>query len=69
MKLFALSTFLAASTASGYAVIGTPEGFARGTTGGGSVACQVPSSTAQLKSWLEDSTARCIVLDRELVGM
>lgn len=40
-------------------------GFATGTTGGGSAACAVPSSTAQLKTWLSDSTARCIVLDKE----
>ncbi|KAK3201503.1 hypothetical protein GRF29_185g1144629 [Pseudopithomyces chartarum] len=48
-----------------YAVKGKPEGFATGTTGGGSAACVVPSSTSQLKSWLADSTARCIVLDKE----
>ncbi|KAL1608566.1 hypothetical protein SLS60_003510 [Paraconiothyrium brasiliense] len=40
-------------------------GFAKGVTGGGSAACAVPSSTSQLKSWLADSTARCIVLDKE----
>lgn len=48
-----------------YAVKGTPEGFGKGTTGGGSAACTIPSSVAQLKTWLTDSTARCIVLDRE----
>jgi len=48
-----------------YAVQGTPEGFGKGTTGGGSAACAIPSSVAQLKTWLTDSTARCIVLDRE----
>lgn len=48
-----------------YAVVGKPEGFATGTTGGGSAACAVPSSVAQLKTWLTDSTARCIVLDKE----
>jgi pectin lyase len=48
-----------------YAVVGKPEGFASGTTGGGSAACAVPSSIAQLKTWLSDSTARCIVLDKE----
>ena len=50
-----------------YAVVGKPEGFASGTTGGGSAACAIPSSVAQLKSWLTDSTARCIVLDKERV--
>jgi pectin lyase len=48
-----------------YAVVGTPEGFGKGTTGGGSAACQVPNGIAQLKSWLADTTARCIVLDKE----
>jgi hypothetical protein len=48
-----------------YAVVGKPEGFATGTTGGGSAACAIPSSVAQLKTWLTDSTARCIVLDKE----
>ena len=48
-----------------YAVVGTPEGFASGPTGGGSAACAIPSSVAQLKTWLTDSTARCIVLDKE----
>ncbi|KAF2627998.1 polysaccharide lyase family 1 protein [Macroventuria anomochaeta] len=48
-----------------YAVIGKPEGFASGTTGGGSATCAIPSSVAELKTWLTDSTARCIVLDKE----
>ena len=48
-----------------YAVTGTPEGFGKGTTGGGNAECAIPSSVAQLKTWLTDSTARCIVLDRE----
>jgi len=48
-----------------YAVKGKPEGFASGTTGGGNAACQVPSSVSQLKTWLTDSVARCIVLDKE----
>jgi pectin lyase len=52
-----------------YAVVGKPEGFATGTTGGGSAACAIPSSVAQLKTWLTDSTARCIVLDKECVSV
>lgn len=48
-----------------YAVVGEPEGFATGTTGGGSAACEIPSSVDELKTWLTDSTARCIVLDKE----
>lgn len=48
-----------------YAVVGKPEGFAVGTTGGGSAACAIPGSVAQLKTWLTDSVARCIVIDKE----
>lgn len=48
-----------------YAVVGKAEGFAASTTGGGSAACAIPSSVAELKTWLTDSTARCIVLDKE----
>ena len=47
------------------AVVGKPEGFASGTTGGGSAACAAPSDITQLKEWLTDSTARCIVIDKE----
>ncbi|CBX93806.1 similar to pectin lyase [Plenodomus lingam JN3] len=46
-------------------VVGKPEGFGAGTTGGGNAPCQVPANVAQLKTWLEDATARCIVLDKE----
>lgn len=42
--------------------IGTPLGFGSATTGGGSAAAATPTSTAQLLSWLSDSTARTIVL-------
>lgn len=48
-----------------YAVKGKPEGFATGVTGGGKAACQVPSSVAQLTTWLTDNVARCIVIDKE----
>lgn len=48
-----------------YAVVGKPEGFASGTTGGGSAQCVAPSDVKQLKEWLSDSTARCIVIDKE----
>lgn len=82
MKLLALAVGSAIATANAaalgdrsqfderaaYAVIGKPEGFASGTTGGGSAACAIPSSVAQLKTWLTDSTARCIVLDKEWVS-
>jgi pectin lyase len=70
LTIFALATAYTASAAvvgerAAYAVKGTPEGFGKGTTGGGNAACAIPSSVAQLKTWLTDSTARCIVLDRE----
>jgi pectin lyase len=72
MKLLALVLASACSASAAvidsraaYAVRGTPEGFGKGTTGGGSAACAVPSSVTQLKTWLTDSTARCIVLDKE----
>lgn len=49
-------------------VVGTPVGFGTGTTGGGSATPAYPSDIAQLKSWLTDSTARVIVLNKEYVG-
>jgi hypothetical protein len=44
--------------------VGTPFGQAAGTTGGGSATAQVPSSLAELTSWLSDGTARVILLDK-----
>ncbi|TKW54005.1 Pectin lyase [Colletotrichum tanaceti] len=46
------------------AVKGSAEGFAKGTTGGGSAAPVYPSTTAQLVSYLTDSSARTIVLTK-----
>ncbi|CAN9274670.1 unnamed protein product [Alternaria alternata] len=34
-------------------------------TGGDKATCQVPSSVAQLTTWLTDNVARCIVIDKE----
>ncbi|EUC29710.1 polysaccharide lyase family 1 protein [Bipolaris victoriae FI3] len=70
LSILALATAYTANAAvvgerQAYGVKGSPEGFGKGTTGGGNAACQIPSSVAQLKTWLTDSTARCIVLDRE----
>ncbi|KAL5119621.1 hypothetical protein ACEQ8H_002467 [Pleosporales sp. CAS-2024a] len=73
MKLAILALASAYSTTSAvvvsqrqsFRVKGRPEGFGSGTTGGGSAACAIPASVAQLKTWLTDSVARCIVLDRE----
>lgn len=44
--------------------VGTPFGAAAGTTGGGSAKPATPSSISELTSWLSDSTARVIVLDK-----
>ncbi|KAK7756919.1 putative pectin lyase F-1 [Diatrype stigma] len=46
-------------------VVGTPDGFAKGVTGGGSAAAATPSSLDELVEWLTDDTARTIVIDRE----
>ncbi|GKT56354.1 pectin lyase [Colletotrichum tofieldiae] len=46
------------------AVKGSAEGFAKGTTGGGSATPVYPSTTAQLVSYLTDSSARVIVLTK-----
>jgi pectin lyase len=46
-------------------VVGTPTGFATGTTGGGSATPGYPADIAELKTWLTDSTARVIVLNKE----
>jgi pectin lyase len=43
---------------------GTPFGLATGTTGGGNATPAVPSSLAQLTTWLSDNTPRVILLDK-----
>ncbi|KAB5590296.1 hypothetical protein CTheo_6258 [Ceratobasidium theobromae] len=50
--------------AKGALAVGSPMGYATGTTGGAGAAQAIPSSAAELKSWLEDSTTRNILLDR-----
>jgi pectin lyase len=45
-------------------VTGAAEGFAKGVTGGGSATAVTPTTTAQLVSYLGDSSARVIILDR-----
>ncbi|KAB5589743.1 hypothetical protein CTheo_6817 [Ceratobasidium theobromae] len=60
-----LKSILASLVASqGALAIGTPFGYGAGATGGGSATAAVPSSTAELISWLGDSTARVILLDK-----
>lgn len=58
-----LAWALVALTPALVTAVGTPFGQATGTTGGGSATAAKPSSNAQLKEWLSDSTARVIVLD------
>ncbi|KAL3469943.1 pectin lyase fold/virulence factor [Aspergillus californicus] len=45
-------------------VSGAAEGFAKGVTGGGSATAVYPSTTAELVSYLGDSSARVIVLTK-----
>lgn len=46
-------------------VSGTAPGFAASVTGGGSATPQYPADIAELTTWLTDSTARVIVLNKE----
>lgn len=55
---------LAALFQGAIAVTGAAEGFAKGVTGGGSVVPVYPTTNAQLVSYLTDSSARVIYLDR-----
>ncbi|GAM40926.1 hypothetical protein TCE0_041f13655 [Talaromyces pinophilus] len=50
--------------AAAISVTGAAEGFAKGVTGGGSATPVYPSTTAELVSYLGDSSARVIVLDK-----
>ncbi|GAB1528343.1 hypothetical protein RhiTH_011537 [Rhizoctonia solani] len=58
------SLAIALLAANNVAAVGTPFGYATGTTGGNSAAQAIPTSAAQLKSWLEDNVTRNILLDR-----
>ncbi|KAJ1302357.1 hypothetical protein OPQ81_001171 [Rhizoctonia solani] len=63
--MFILGSLAAILVASrGALAVGSPFGFASGTTGGASAAQAIPTSAAQLKEWLADSTPRNILLDR-----
>ncbi|KAH7329599.1 polysaccharide lyase family 1 protein [Stachybotrys elegans] len=55
---------VAAAVQAAAAVTGAAEGFAKGVTGGGSSSAVYPTTTAQLVSYLGDSSARVIYLDR-----
>jgi pectin lyase len=66
MRLHApiLSLLAAAASTSAAGVTGSAEGFAKGVTGGGSATPVYPSTTAELVSYLGDSSARVIVLTK-----
>ncbi|KAL4986512.1 pectin lyase B [Aspergillus falconensis] len=66
MRLHAsiLSLLAAAAGTSAAGVTGSAEGFAKGVTGGGSATPVYPSTTAELVSYLGDSSARVIVLTK-----
>ncbi|CAE7078844.1 unnamed protein product [Rhizoctonia solani] len=64
MSIFLSSIFATLLCIRGTHAVGTAFGYASGTTGGGSAAAAVPTSTSQLVSWLGDSTARTILLDK-----
>jgi pectin lyase len=67
MRSFTLFTALvayAAGTNAADQVYGAAEGFAKGVTGGGSVAPVYPTTNAQLVSYLGDSSPRVIVLTK-----
>lgn len=59
-----LSLLAAAAGTSAAGVTGSAEGFAKGVTGGGSATPVYPSTTAELVSYLGDSSARVIVLTK-----
>ncbi|OGE52978.1 hypothetical protein PENARI_c009G05518 [Penicillium arizonense] len=63
MKLTAILAALAAQAAA-ISVSGAAEGFAKGVTGGGSATPVYPSTTAELVSYLGDSSPRVIVLTK-----
>jgi pectin lyase len=62
--LAALLPSAAALSLAPRAVSGAAEGFAKGVTGGGSVAAVYPTTTAELVSYLGDSSPRVIVLTK-----
>ncbi|RAQ54349.1 pectin lyase D precursor [Aspergillus flavus] len=56
---------LLGASARAQSVVGTPFGFASGTTGGGNAAPAAPKDTNELKEWLADPNPRVIVIDKE----
>lgn len=64
MSLILKSLAAALIASQGALAVGTAFGYGAGTTGGGNLTPAVPSSPAQLASWLGDSTPRVILLDK-----
>ncbi|KAF9772383.1 hypothetical protein IL306_009908 [Fusarium sp. DS 682] len=64
MRLEILFTSALAALVRAAGVTGAAEGFAKGVTGGGSASPVYPTTLAQLVSYLGDSSARVIMLDR-----
>ncbi|KAH6637142.1 pectin lyase fold/virulence factor [Chaetomium tenue] len=64
MRSFTLVSAVAALAHTVAAVTGAAEGFAKGVTGGGNASPVYPQSTSELVSYLGDSQARVIMLDR-----
>ncbi|KAJ4323971.1 hypothetical protein N0V94_001615 [Neodidymelliopsis sp. IMI 364377] len=63
-SIFAAAAALAGTAFGADAVKGAAEGFAKGVTGGGNAKPVYPSTTAQLISYLADSSPRVIVLTK-----
>ncbi|KAI5841127.1 polysaccharide lyase family 1 protein [Morchella snyderi] len=61
-KIFIFALLPAASFAQ---VVGSATGFAKGVTGGGTATPVYPTTIAELKSYLTDSSARVIMLNKE----
>ena len=64
----ALMASMASAASSVTGVTGSPEGFASGTTGGGSATAVYPETTDELVSYLGDDSPRVIVLTKTFVS-
>ncbi|KAB5590297.1 Pectin lyase [Ceratobasidium theobromae] len=64
LEFLAATLIVTSTVTSGVLAVEGPFGFGSGTTGGASAAQAIPTSAAELKSWLEDNTPRNILLDR-----
>ncbi|KAM0438494.1 hypothetical protein ACHAPT_001243 [Fusarium lateritium] len=64
MRLSPLLALVGGASTAFSQVVGSPYGFAKGVTGGGSATPAKPKDIAQLKSWLADNTPRVIMIDK-----